>query len=149
MVLTVGDRIKQYRISNNLTQKELGKLIGTTQQMIAQYENNRRKPKIETLDKIAQALHTSIESLCRRTYYFGPTEFFPMHVEKIPVINSYYNKLNHLGKMEAIKRVSELVEIKKYTDPDIPNQDINIAEAPATPNQDTAEATQPDQNAKK
>lgn len=33
-------------------------------------------------------------------------------------LQAYYDLLNHEGKQEAIKRVSELTEIKKYTDPD-------------------------------
>ena len=33
---------------------------------------------------------------------------------------SKYSELNNIGKKEAIKRVSELTEIKKYTEPDTP-----------------------------
>ncbi len=135
--MTVGENIKKFRIARNLTQKDLGKLTGTTQQMIAQYENNRRNPKIETLDKIAQALHTTVEELSNYTWYFGKYEIPTSDlVEDISIVNVYYNRLNHLGKLEAIKRMAELGEIKKYTDPD-------------TPDQDAAEAADPDQSTKK
>ena len=36
----------------------------------------------------------------------------------IQVLISHLHTLNAIGKQEAIKRVSELTEIKKYTDPD-------------------------------
>lgn len=40
----------------SLTQKELGQRMGISQQQIAQYENGKLNPKIETLQKIADAL---------------------------------------------------------------------------------------------
>lgn len=48
--------IRKYRIEKGLSQRELGELVGMTQQQIAQYENGKRKPKLETLDKLAKAL---------------------------------------------------------------------------------------------
>ena len=96
--------------------------------MIAQYENGQRNPKIETLNKIAKALHTTTEELSNHTmslYEFNmPTsELLNMFLdekdfEERQRLQAYYGLLNHEGKQEAIKRVSELTEIKKYTDPD-------------------------------
>lgn len=126
--LTTGENIRKFRTELKLTQKELGKAIGTTQQMIAQYENGQRNPKIETLNKIAKALHTTTEELSNHTmslYEFNmPTsELLNMFLdekdfEERQRLQAYYGLLNHEGKQEAIKRVSELTEIKKYTDPD-------------------------------
>ena len=128
--LTTGENIRKFRTELKLTQKELGKAIGTTQQMIAQYENGQRNPKIETLNKIAKALHTTIEELSNHTrsfYEFNipTTELLNMYLdekdfEEQQRMQAYYNILNHEGKQEAIKRVSELTEIKKYTEPDTP-----------------------------
>ena len=47
--MTLGEIIKQARITKGLSQKELAALLGTTPQNLAQYENNRRRPKINTL----------------------------------------------------------------------------------------------------
>lgn len=160
--MTIGENIRKFRTSLKLTQKELGDLIGTTQQMIAQYENGRRNPKVETLNKIAQALHTTVEELSNHTMYYFESSFenifgsdntpsplddlirthnmggsdrfvfieavntwyeqiqlrnetFPEAIESL-IKNFYF--LNLAGRIEAIKRVSELTEIKKYTDPD-------------------------------
>lgn len=57
---TIGDNIKQFRKDKGLSQKELGKKIGLSQQMIAQYESNKREPKLQTLIKIATALDIPI-----------------------------------------------------------------------------------------
>ena len=54
--MEIGERIKLSRKKAGLTQKELGELLNVSAAMIAQYENNLRNPKFETLDKIANAL---------------------------------------------------------------------------------------------
>ena len=59
----VGENIKRIRNERGFTQKELSKKIGTTQQNLAQYENGKRNPKIETIYKIADALEVDISEL--------------------------------------------------------------------------------------
>lgn len=54
--MTTGQRIKAARTKVGLTQKELGAKLGVSESFIAQYETDKRKPKKETLKKIAEAL---------------------------------------------------------------------------------------------
>lgn len=54
--MNIGTKIKTARKVAGLTQKELGKKLGVSAAMIAQYETGRRFPKIETIEKLAQAL---------------------------------------------------------------------------------------------
>lgn len=56
---SIAARIKKMRESAGLTQAQLAKMVGTTSQNISQYERGIRKPKIETLRKIAEALECS------------------------------------------------------------------------------------------
>lgn len=58
--MNIGQKIKELRKKRGLTQKELGKRLNVSYQMIAQYESGRRKPKIEQLRKIAQALSVDL-----------------------------------------------------------------------------------------
>ena len=58
--MTLGEIIKQARITKGLSQKELAALLGTTPQNLAQYENNRRRPKINTLRNIASAMNVTL-----------------------------------------------------------------------------------------
>lgn len=58
-----SEKIKNSRLQAGLTQKELAKRLGTSQQNIAQYESGKRVPKIETLQKIANALNVSVNEL--------------------------------------------------------------------------------------
>ena len=61
--MTTGELIKDARKKAGLTQKELGEKLGISYQTIAQWENNLRNPKQETLQRIANALNISMLSL--------------------------------------------------------------------------------------
>lgn len=61
--MTTGQKIKKLRIQKGMTQKELAAVLNTSQQNLAQYENDKRNPKIGTLKRIAGALNVSINEL--------------------------------------------------------------------------------------
>lgn len=59
--MTVGENIRHARTGKGLTQKELGaKLGGISQQQIGQWETGKARPKLETLQKIADALDIDV-----------------------------------------------------------------------------------------
>lgn len=55
----IGKNIKKYRKKQGLTQKGLANKLNTTPQNLAQYENGKRNPKPETIQKIATALNVN------------------------------------------------------------------------------------------
>ena len=55
----IGIGIKNARLSVGITQAELARRLGVTPQAISQYERGEKKPKIETIKKIADALGAS------------------------------------------------------------------------------------------
>ena len=58
--MTIGERIKKTRKDAHLTQKQLANKLNVSYVNIAQWENGRRNPKIETLQNLAKALNVSI-----------------------------------------------------------------------------------------
>ncbi len=58
--MTIGERIKKIRQENGLSQKELGKKLNVSQQMIGQWETGKSNPKIETLRRIADTLEIGL-----------------------------------------------------------------------------------------
>ena len=50
--MTVGEKIKELRKLKNISQTELGKILGTTQDTISLWELNKSLPDIEMLKKI-------------------------------------------------------------------------------------------------
>ena len=65
--MTTGERIQKARKAKKLSQRELGEMLGVSGSMIGQYENNLRKPKYETLVKIASQLDVSPHYLAKMT----------------------------------------------------------------------------------
>lgn len=61
--MQTGDLIKQARLKSDVTQAELAKRLGVTPQAVSQYERGIKKPKLETLRKIALALDCNISDL--------------------------------------------------------------------------------------
>lgn len=54
--MTFGDKIKQYRFDNDLSQEELADMLGTTKQVISRYENEQRTPKITVAVEYARIM---------------------------------------------------------------------------------------------
>ncbi|MCR5740380.1 MAG: helix-turn-helix transcriptional regulator [Lachnospiraceae bacterium] len=52
----IGARIKRIRETREMTRAQLGALVGLDQNRVQQYENGKRKPKMELLKKFASAL---------------------------------------------------------------------------------------------
>lgn len=58
--MSMGDQIKAVRQIRGLTQKELGERMGVDASTVRKYESGRLNPKIETVQKIADALEMPV-----------------------------------------------------------------------------------------
>ena len=67
--MTVGEKIKQYRKEKGYTQKELGEKCGMHDSAIRRIENGGKVPKIETIQRIAQALDVYVADLDDRLVF--------------------------------------------------------------------------------
>ena len=108
----IGKEIKKYRKNRGLSQKELGEKMNVSQAMIAQYENGKRIPKLETINNLAEALGIDPFSL----YSFEmSTEILENSINDAekPLLDNY-RKLNKLGKDKAIEHVEMLTKIPEY-----------------------------------
>lgn len=63
---TLGKRILKLLNEKNLTQKELAKIVGTTEVSIGRYINDKREPNATMLASIASALNVSTDYLLGR-----------------------------------------------------------------------------------
>ena len=120
-----GDMIRKYRTEKGLTQKKLGELCGIADSNIRKYESGNQNPKIETLQKIDDALDIPVnrllagkiisrDELKEKLSEYGLTHLVPDTEEERTVLENC-KKLNETGKKEAAKRVEELTHLEKYT----------------------------------
>lgn len=56
----VGDLIRKVRLDRNLTQEELGKLVGVQRAQISKLENNTTNVTMETILKVFRALKAKV-----------------------------------------------------------------------------------------
>lgn len=126
--MNTGERIKNARKKAGLTQAQLGEKLGISYQTIAQWENNLRNPKVDTIFKIAQALDCqpgellpdwAIKTLIDFTgeTLVGATRYNSIMSQGTRCDDrlwSAYALLNEEGQQKAVERVEELTEIPKY-----------------------------------
>ena len=58
-----GKKLKELRTSANLTQAQLGQLIGITKSVVSFYELQERTPSPDVLIKLSQVFHVSTDYL--------------------------------------------------------------------------------------
>ena len=63
VIMNTGQKIRDLRKKHGITQKALADKLGTSPQNLAQYESGKRHPKIETLQKIADALDIPVSDI--------------------------------------------------------------------------------------
>lgn len=125
---TVGDNIKQLRKRAGLTQIDLSKKTGLSIGSIQGYEQGKYKPKIESIQKIADALDLSFYDIVGENSSYGPPKFLTTLAQRSPygVIESAdekelltkYNRLNEKGKDKIQEYADDLCINPKYTSND-------------------------------
>lgn len=149
--MTTGERIKAARINAGLTQRELAERLNVSFVNISQWENGVRNPKIETLQKIAEALgvepwqlmgydgsirvdtgkHSDkplseqIEDLHKAVQRLGEA-FKPTDDEMLKMncnaVFSYMEKMNRAGQAVVVKTAQTLSEMPEYQKKNEPSQ---------------------------
>lgn len=133
-----AQKLRQIRMDRNLTQEELGKLLGTSKQVISRYENGQRTPKITIAQEYAQRLQVPLNYLiddrCEILEEPGSTKsVFP--VTRIPIlgriaagtplyaeqnIEGYtYTDCNHNGEYFALRVHGDSMNAARICDDDI------------------------------
>lgn len=97
MIEHLGERIRELRMSQKLSQTDLSKRIGVTNALISAIENGDRSPSLETLIKLANYFKTSSD------YLLGIKPKEPLNLDGLSldeikavttIINSLRNKNN-------------------------------------------------------
>ena len=60
-LVTFGDRLRQIRKEQGLSLEELGKVLGTSKQVLSRYETNQRAPKVSIAAEYAKKLNVSLD----------------------------------------------------------------------------------------
>ena len=109
----IGRLIREERKKKGLTQISVAQAAGIAVNSLRLYEAGKRKPNIETLIHIAEAL--DVEPYSIMDFDTASERVFQkINGELQERILSAFNSLNDVGQQKAIERVEELAEIPKY-----------------------------------
>jgi len=107
--MTISNRIIKARKKANITQKELGHRMGISEASISQYESGKRKPKYDTLQRIAAALNININELLVDGNINISTDVNPRWLElKDKLDNGTATNEEYLEYKEIFKKASSL-----------------------------------------
>lgn len=109
----IGEEIKKARKNAGLSQSALASKLGVSASLISQYETGVKKPKLQNICLLADALSIKPVMLMSHSIDWESLEFKSDDFEELMLINNF-RKLNATGKQEALKRVQELTEIERY-----------------------------------
>lgn len=125
----IGEKIKEVRKRQGLTQRELAEKMGTTQQNLAQYESGKRYPKLVTIEKIASALKVPLNTLLDgnwQPYTKEITDSLDTVTEAIEQVTTLgddmmqdkiienFNKVSPEGKQKIFEYSQDISENPKY-----------------------------------
>lgn len=141
--MTTGQRIKAARKNAGLTQKELGQRLGVAYQTLAQWENDLRNPKPDTLQRIAAALDVSIYMLLdddeKELYRQAEVNLVLANVkagykfttdEKLLV--RLFHSMNDRGQERGVETMWELSQIPRYRAEHAPQSPLQTSEGTDT-----------------
>ena len=102
--MTLGNNIKKYRKMLKLSQEDLAKKSNLYRNSIYNYENNKRQPSIENLNKIATALGVTVNDLIKN--------------DTIDITNMNDEKLSSKTIPELFEEMCDIMcnELCKYAD---------------------------------
>lgn len=94
--MKLNERIKLFRVSHKLQQKQLAVAIGIKQATVSHWESGRQEPNPEQRKKLCEVLGITEAEL-----FGAPSTKNPLYVQKIPVISWI-----HANKFEEISPVN-------------------------------------------
>lgn len=107
-LINIGDRIKTLRLNKGLTQAQLANAIGIPRTTYANYETNKREPKIEVLNKLASTLGVTVDDILTKNFIQKDNN------ERLYALSLKISELIPFYSFEEIESALELT--KKYVD---------------------------------
>ena len=104
-MIDIGNKIKELRIKNNLSQLELANILYVSNKTISSWENNRTNPDINFIFKLCDIFHVSFYSLvdneyCNLNNIELGIKLKVDNTEYSRILSIIKSKANHIGKFK-------------------------------------------------
>ncbi|SDT56899.1 helix-turn-helix domain-containing protein [Paenibacillus herberti] len=109
MNMTMGDRLRELRLSKNMSQEEVSRNIGITRSAYSHYEINNRQPVYETLMKLAAFFEVSLD------YMIGGDQNQNDNLLSSETLDLIH-KLNRMEPDKRKKSIDKMMDLLKQTE---------------------------------
>ena len=104
---TIGQRLKFLRKSHNFTQNQIAEYLDFKQGQIAKLENNQRKLKVSSLEKLCELYNCSEEFILKGEGNYTKQDFaFRSNVKNLN-LNTISNMNNIIKNIEFLREKTE------------------------------------------
>lgn len=121
---------QKLRSEAGLKQEEMAQKLGVSKSTIGMWETGKRLPSPELYEQVADYFNVDIDYLYGRSairqrvhYDQDGTAYVPAKDTGMSELRSdernllnYYNQLNDTGKAKALSDISDMTELRKYTE---------------------------------
>ncbi|OXM17529.1 transcriptional regulator [Paenibacillus herberti] len=107
--MTMGDRLRELRLSKNMSQEEVSRNIGITRSAYSHYEINNRQPVYETLMKLAAFFEVSLD------YMIGGDQNQNDNLLSSETLDLIH-KLNRMEPDKRKKSIDKMMDLLKQTE---------------------------------
>lgn len=114
--MEIGKLIKEYRIKNNMTQTQFGKIIGVNKQAVSKWENGTTTPEIHNLYSIAKEIGIEPSTIIKDfTENMPNSQFIHTHKNTYNIgLNSMFNYVNDYNSfyhfVDAIETLHSIID---------------------------------------
>lgn len=118
MSFNFGENLRKIRLQRGLTQKEVGRMMGITEQGYAHFERLEKTPRNTSVERLAAALDVSPEIIHGGVMSFDSAVDLMLHLRKTETGSA----LDRFSPAELIAAAIDGYESGKWTHPDVLSQ---------------------------
>lgn len=108
--MTLGQRLKQFRLNKGYTQSQLGHALGLSASAVGMYEQDRRIPDVRTALKYAEFFHVSLDKLLQ------PASSDSEYIDVEIAVNRSVEQLKQYANLVLEGRILTRREVGKLAD---------------------------------
>ncbi|WP_276351490.1 helix-turn-helix domain-containing protein [Cohnella caldifontis] len=118
-MMNIGERLRELRLSRNISQEEVARHIGITRSAYSHYEINNRQPVYETLIKLAAFFDVSIDYMLGGSAAKHRSE--PMEARDTREILHLLRNMDQDQRKKTIRLMSDLIRSVSGEDGEFPS----------------------------
>lgn len=103
--MTIGEKIRHYRMQNRLTQEKLAAELNISFQAVSKWERNETLPDVTVIGRLAELLHVSCDTLLTDNVCFAEREIDEI-IEKASALNVEDHE-EYLRRAELLEKAME------------------------------------------